>query len=81
MKVLRLLWELLTEWLMDGVDRALKGVEASDVPGAKEAVCAWVQKHKRVPGTLRALACRAVNAITARDVPEFRQRLRDAVDG
>ena len=81
MKLLKLLWEVVAGWLLGDVDRALQGVDPADVPGAKRAVCAWVQNHRRVPGTLRRLACKAVNAITARDVPEFRQRLRDVVDG
>ena len=59
---------------------AAAGATASDVPTAKRQVKTEIQRHRRLPGTLRRWLCQEVDAISAPDAETFRQRLNEETD-
>lgn len=66
--------------LQNVLREAAAAATSSDVPAAKRQVKAGIQRHRRLPGTLRRWLCQEVDAISAPDAETFRQRLNEEID-
>ena len=67
--------------LLQGVLReAVATLTSDDVATAKRQMKADIQRHKRLPGTLRRWLCHEVDSISAPDAETFRQRLAEEID-
>lgn len=58
---------------------AAAAATSSDVAAAKRQVKAEIQRHRRLPGTLRKWLCQEVDAIDALDAETFRKRLAEEI--
>ncbi|HEY3412233.1 MAG TPA: hypothetical protein VGM51_04140 [Armatimonadota bacterium] len=59
---------------------AAAAATSDDVATAKRQVKSEIQRHRRLPGTLRRWLCQEVDAIAASDAETFRKRLSEEID-
>ena len=61
-------WREALEKALLGAANYINGLRPDQVDAAKERLCEYVQDQRKVPGEIRRIACREINAASAKSV-------------